>query len=136
MEWPERFQERLHILAHGEKFDVDAFLASSTLQANFVWRREAPLTSGVEFLLGDGRQIRLPNQEEIAAAYLEAHRDELRALGQFAGIEAFILGFVYVCPLDATGFALGPSPALMRQAVDIGISLRYYGTIEGRSLKR
>lgn len=83
MVWPERFQERLHIIAHGEKFDVDAFLASSTLRPHFVWRSEAPLTSGVEFLLGDGRQIRLPDQEEIAVAYLKAHRDELRALGQF-----------------------------------------------------
>ena len=68
-------------------------------------------------------------------AYLKAHRDELRALGQFPGIEAFILGLVYVCPLHATGFALGPPPALMRHALDIGISPRYYGTIEGRRVE-
>ena len=75
MVWPERFQERLHIIAHGEKFDVDVFLANSTLRPDFVWRREAPLTSGVELFLGDGRQIRLPDQEEIALAYLKAHPD-------------------------------------------------------------
>jgi hypothetical protein len=135
MEWPERFQERLHIIAHGEKFDVDAFLANSTLRPDFVWRREAPLTSGVEFFLGDGRQIRVPDQEEIAVAYLKAHRDELRALGQSPGVEAFILGLVYVCPLDATGLALGPSLTLMRHVLDIGISPRYYGTAEGRRIE-
>ena len=124
-----------HCARGGEKFNVDAFLASSTLRPHFVWRREAPLTSGVEFFLGDGRQIRVPDQEEIAVAYLKAHRDELRALGQFPGIEAFILGLVYVCPLDSTGFALGPPPALMRHALDIGISPRYYGTIEGRRVE-
>jgi hypothetical protein len=36
MKWPERFEERLHIFAHGETFDVDAFLEKSTLRPDFV----------------------------------------------------------------------------------------------------
>jgi hypothetical protein len=66
MLWPERFEERLHIIAHGERFDVDAFLGKSTLRPDFVWRREAPVTSGVEFFLGDGRAIGLRDQENLA----------------------------------------------------------------------
>jgi hypothetical protein len=37
--WPDRFEERLHIFALGKSFDVDAFLANSTLRPDFVWRR-------------------------------------------------------------------------------------------------
>jgi hypothetical protein len=70
MQWPERFDERLHIFAHGERFDVDAFLARATLKPDFVWRRNAPLTSGIESFLGDGRKLKLRNQENIAIAYL------------------------------------------------------------------
>jgi hypothetical protein len=90
MLWPERFEERLHIIAHGERFDVDAFLGKSTLRPDFVWRREAPVTSGVEFFLGDGRAIGLRDQENLAIMYLKAHRDELRAIAKFPGVDAFI----------------------------------------------
>src|SRR6266700_7321800 len=111
MLWPERFEERLHIIAHGERFDIDAFLGKSTLRPDFVWRREAPVTSGVEFFLGDGRAIGLRDQENLAIMYLKAHRDELRAIAKFPGVDAFILGLVYIATLDgsATGMAgLGP----------------------------
>jgi hypothetical protein len=46
--WPQRFDERLHIFAYGETFDADAFLTTSTLHPDYVWRRERPMTSGIE----------------------------------------------------------------------------------------
>jgi Domain of unknown function (DUF4279) len=132
MVWPERFEERLHIIAHGERFDVDVFLTKSTLRPDFVWRREAPLTSGVEFFLGDGRAIRLRDQEHMAITYLKAHRDELRAIAEFPGVDAFILGLVYIAKLDGSvsGVALDCSRELMLPALDIGITPIHYVTYD------
>jgi len=128
MEWPERFEERLHIFAHGETLDVDAFLADSTLRPDFVWRRKAPLTSGVEFVLGDGRAISLCDQENIAITYLKAHRDELRSIATFRGVDAFILGLVYIAKLEdgVTGVALDWPPELMKSALDAAITPIHY----------
>ena len=90
------------LFAHGDEFDVDAFLASTTLRPDYVWwrgdqRRYACVeskhpTSGIEFVLGDGRTLPLSEQERIAIAYLKEHRDQLRALAQFPGAACFILG--------------------------------------------
>src|SRR5262249_49464062 len=121
-----------HLFAHGEAFDVDAFLQASTLRPDYVWRRgdqrryacveSRHETSGVEFVLGNGLVVPFPEQEQIAIAYLKAHRDELRALAQFPGVETFILGLQYVCELDESivGFCMGPSAILMWHALDIG----------------
>jgi hypothetical protein len=107
--WPDRFSERFHIFAHGETFDVDAFLATSTIHPDYVWRRAPRETSGIEIFLGDGREIRLVDQEDIAISYLKTHRDELRALAQFPGVDTFILGLVLICKPEHTGCCVGPS---------------------------
>jgi hypothetical protein len=132
MVWPERYEERLHILAHGETLDVDALLANSKLRPDFVWRREAPTTSGVEFLLGDGRAIQLRDQENMAITYLRAHRDELRAIAAFPGVDAFILGLVYIAKLEeeVSGAALNWPQELMQSALDVGITPIHYLTYE------
>jgi len=128
MLWPERFEERLHIIAHGERFDVGAFLGKPTLRPDFVWRREAPVTSGVEFFLGDGRAIGLRDQENLVIMYLKAHRDELRAIAKFPGVDAFILGLVYIAKLEdhIFGAALHWSRELMLPALDTGITPIHY----------
>lgn len=134
--WPERFSERFHIFGLGEAFDVDAFLATSKLRPDFVWKRlgNGP-TNGLELLIGEGDTLPLPEQEKIAIAYLETHREELRALAQFPGLAALNLGLVYRCSLDATGFCVGPSRELMQHALDAGVTPRYYGTLQGRQIE-
>ncbi len=135
MTWPERFEERLHIIAHGETLDVDAFLTKSMLSPDFVWRRPTPLTSGVEFFLGDGRAIGLLDQQQMAVTYLKAHRNELRAVAELPGVDAFILGLVYIAKLDgsATGAALDWPRDLMLAAIDIGITPIHCVTYDPRS---
>jgi hypothetical protein len=132
MVWPERFSERFHIIAHGERLDVDAFLAKSTLRPDFIWGREAPLTRGVEFFLGDGRAIKLRDQEHMAITYLKANRDELRAIAEFSGVDAFILGLVYIANLEGSvsGVALDWPRELMLPAIDIGITPIHYITYD------
>ncbi|HEV2324989.1 MAG TPA: hypothetical protein VGS10_13650 [Terracidiphilus sp.] len=128
--WPERFTERFHIFALGEKFDVDAFLSQSTLRSTCVWRQmgNGP-TNGLELLLGDAQSLRLPEQEKIAIDYLKEHREELRALGNFPGVEALNLGFQYRAPSRAIGVCVGPSKGLMFHALEAGVRVNYYITL-------
>lgn len=126
------------IFAHGERFDPDAFLKTSALRPDRIWRRgdlrpcacveSRHETSGVEFTLGDGWAVPFHKQEEAAISYLHAHQAELRALGKFPGVETFILGFEYVCKLNegVLGMCMGPSAHLMSQALDIGLRPTYY----------
>jgi hypothetical protein len=132
--FPERFSERCHIIAHGEKFDVDAFLATSSLRPDYLWRSGPSGTSGIELLLGDGRQIGLFEQEDIAVAYLNTHKEELKALARFPGVSTLILGLVWICTTEQFEFAVGPSAELMQLALDIGILPLYYCTIDGRGV--
>ncbi|HVC95500.1 MAG TPA: hypothetical protein VND64_17525 [Pirellulales bacterium] len=132
------------LFAHGEAFDVDTFLASTTLRPDYVWRRgdqrryscveSRHPTSGVEFQLGDGLTVPFLEQEEIAVAYMKAHRDQLRALAQSPGAESFILGLQYQTAFESSviGFALGPSTWLMWHCLDIGCRPVYYITLSRR----
>lgn len=126
------------LFAHGEAFDVDAFLASTTLRPDSVWRRgdqrqytcvtSLHPTSGAEFVLGDGLTVPLLEQEGIAVAFLKAHRDELRALARLPGVDTFILGLQYRKAVESnvTGFCLGPSAQLMWHCLDVGCEPTYY----------
>ena len=138
-------QNQFCIFAHGCTFDVDAFLGTTTLRPDYVWRRgdqrryacveSRHPTSGVEFVLGDGRRVSPLEQEQIAISYIQANRDQLSALGQFAGVEAFILGIQYICELDEglSGFCIGPSRLLMQQALEVGIEPHYYVGLNRRN---
>jgi hypothetical protein len=129
-----------HLFAHGEAFDPDAFLATTTLRPDHVWRRGEPrrgyenfeglpghATGGVEFVLGDGRAILYPDQEEVALAFITANRDALKALSKFPGADHFILMFHYEREFDGdtVGGCVGASQRLMWHALDIGCRLDF-----------
>jgi hypothetical protein len=130
------------IFAHGTDFDVDAFLASTHLRPDKVWRRgdqragsfvgSRHPTSGVEFVLGDGPNIPVREQERIAVAYLAAHQEELLALGRAPGAKTFILGLHYRVEVsDGTlGFSVGPSTRLMRSCLDVGAVPVYHVALD------
>lgn len=125
------------LFAHGAEFDPDAYLASAPLTFDGVWRRgEAgrghPESSGVFKVLGDGRAIPLPEQERIAAEFLSANREGLRALARHPQVTTFILGLQCHVVLEAgmVGLCMGPSARLMRHCLDIGISPTYYVSLD------
>ena len=134
------------IFAHGDDFDVDRYLSTATLKPDYVWRRgdqrryacvkSEHETSGVEFTLGDGWKVPLQDQEDIALAYLQAHREELRALAKFPGVDTFIVGLQYVCKLDGgiLGFVVGPSSQLMWHALNAGVRPNYYVSFDRTKL--
>jgi hypothetical protein len=128
----------LRLFAHGEAFDADAFLESTTLRPDRVWRRGDQRryscvashhpTSGVEFVLGDGLIVPLLEQERLAVSYLKSHRDELRALARLPGIDTFILCLQYRTAFgsNVSEFCLSPSARLMWHCLDVGCRPTYY----------
>lgn len=136
------------IFAHGDDFDVDAFLVRTKLKPDHVWRRgdqrryacveSKHETSGVEFVLGDGWKVPLSDQEDIALAYLKEHREALRKLANFSGVETFILGLQYVCRLNSSilGFVVGPDSQLMWHALDAGVQPSYYVSFDRTDLDK
>lgn len=131
-----------HLFAHGETFSPDSLLATTMLRPDHIWRRGEPLlgyedieglpghkTSGVEFVLGDGRAIPYPAQEKIALDFIAARRDGLRALGEFPGAEHFILMFQYEREFDGEsdyeGGCVWASRGVMRAALDIGCEITF-----------
>jgi hypothetical protein len=132
------------LFAHGDAFDVDAFLASTTLRPDYIWRRgdqrryacieSSHPTSGIELVLGDGRKIPLFEQQKIAIEYLSANREALQALAAYPGVTAFILGLQYYIQLDPStvGLCMGPSPWLMWHCLDIGVWPTFYVSLDRR----
>ena len=117
-------------MVHGETLDVDALQARSTFEFDYVWRRgkykltdtdAIPATSGVEKHLGDGRSLPIAEQEEIACAFFETHRDALRELAAFSGADIRILGLHRsVNVRRAIGVSVGIGSRLMRAALETG----------------
>jgi hypothetical protein len=118
------------LFAHGDEFDAKAYLKSASLDFDRVWhRRESgSRTSGVGKRLGDGAVISLDEQQRVAIEYLSTNRDSLRELANFPGVATFILGLQYNTSVaeGLRGFCMSPSPALMLQALDIGIQPTFY----------
>ena len=69
---PKRFSERFHIFALSETFDVDAFLAQSSLHPDFVWRKmgNGP-TNGQDLLLSNTEAISCRNKRELQPRIFE-----------------------------------------------------------------
>ena len=133
-----------HITAHGEEFDVDAFLATTTLRPNLVWRRGDQRSvcfesrnpnSGIQLSLVDGLSVSLWDQEKIALAYLQNHQEELRALRRFPGVQSLILSLNYFFKLDPrmVGFWVDPCRPLMRHCLDFGVHLTNHVRLDRRS---
>jgi hypothetical protein len=132
------------IFAHGESFDVDVYLAKSSLQFDHIWRRgdqrryacveSRHETSGVERTLGDGSKIPIHEQDRIAVEFLSVNRDLLNELAKFPGVDNFILGLHYQIELDpgTIGFCLSPSAQLMWHALEIGIEPTFYVVLDRR----
>jgi hypothetical protein len=121
------------LFAHGETFDPDAYLTSTTLNFDGVWRKgdsghDHPKSSGVFKMLGDGLTVPILEQERIAIEYLTANRNTLKALGNHPTVTTFIVGLQYHIELDETdmGFCMGPSTSLMRLCLDIGARPMFY----------
>lgn len=124
---------QFRLFAHGEGFDPEAYLTTTTLRFDGVWHKgesghDHPKSSGIFKVLGDGRTISILGQEQIAIDYLSANREALKALAQEPDVTTFILGLQYQIELEegTIGFTVSPSAPLMSLALEIGIAPTYY----------
>jgi hypothetical protein len=124
------------LFAHGKAFDVDGYLAKTTLRFDEVWHagETHPKSNGVRKVLGDGTVLSLPEQQRVAIEYLTTHRKALRALRRFPGVTTFILGVQFRIEVDtsAVGFSMGHSVPLLRAALDVGAEPTFYVSLERR----
>ena len=131
------------LFAHGDDFDVDAYLRTTKLTFDKVWRRgdlrgcsdfiqDKHPTSGVEKALGCGWEIPIYEQDQIATDFLEANEEALKHLAQFPGVDTFILGLHRRVDLTSSvcGFCMSASPRLMYVSLRIGIDLTFYVRLE------
>jgi hypothetical protein len=108
--------------AAGTAFDVDAFLAATTLPATGVYHRgESYVGSGfqapISVATGDTWA-----DADAAVAFLHEHEDELRRLGGTEGVESVFLEFVMEVRSAPTQSETLPADLLWRAgALDIDV---------------
>ena len=124
------------IFAHGKEFDPDACASRSALKFSRLWRRgelkcpdgtSAYETSGVEILLA-AEQLPFYSQVGIARSFLEENETALQKLGQFDGVETYILGLERTIEHSPglVGFTVWFPESLMSLSLRIGINLVAY----------
>jgi hypothetical protein len=125
------------IFAHGVDFDPEAFLTSTSLKFDGVWHKgesgqDHPKSSGVFKVLGNGKEVPIFKQQQIAIEYMSANQEALKALAKYPGVTTFILGLQYHMELEpgTIGFCMGPSALLIWHCLDIGVSPKFYVSLD------
>lgn len=124
--------------AYGTEFDVEVFLATSSLIPSAIFRKGEPrspasrpdgpkhVRSGVCIGVSDADWSDLPAQVRDAERFLVTHRDALEALAGLPGIEDFLLDFPIELRADGIRLATQtdqfPS-SLVRLAGALGLGL-------------
>lgn len=121
------------ILAHGENFDVDLFLSTTTLRPSCVWHKgqsspghRQPLTSGFDIVLGDGKALDVYAQQRIAIEYIQNNLDALKSLGESPGMEHYIV-FIHQ-RMDITLAVVGLFTTLSRELLKLTTAIKMDAT--------
>lgn len=134
--------DEFRFFALGESFDVGAFLAKCPLEPSYVWRKGEKKryscigtpypTSGLEFRIGNRDKYSFYDQQGLAIAFIETHRDVLSELSAFPGVTHSTLGLEYPVRLEENflGFSISASTRLMRLLIEVGFGLTHYVAIE------
>lgn len=114
------------IIAHGENFDVDAFLAGVSLSPSKLWHKGDVLyghkerdTSGFEIALGDGETLDNWSQQKIASEFIMANFQDLKSCGNCHGMQhykLFIQEQVEITP-DVCGIFTRLAPELLKLTI-------------------
>ena len=130
--------DEFRFFALGESFDVGEFLAKCPLEPSYVWRKGEKKryscigtpypTSGLEFRIGNGDKYSFHDQQGLAVAFIEMHRDVLSALSAFPGVTHSTLGLEYPVRLEenVVCFSMNTSTRLMRLLVEDRDALKVY----------
>lgn len=128
------------IVANGEAFDVDGYAKSSPLKLDRVWRRGEKRVdsdtvhelSGLEIDLGEGINLSIEEQQEIAVESLSANERLLKTLQSTPGVTTFYLGLQENVLPDSLGSIMDVSRSLMKVALKIGIQVTIWACVDRR----
>jgi len=125
--------------ASGKDFDVDDFLGDGKLEPLSIWRKgerraqsaKPNETSGVRFEVSAAEFSNLPAQAKDALAFLQLHREWLRKLVAFPGVERVTADFgTETKPPHWASFAFEPSLLAALGAAGISLELSTYPVVE------
>lgn len=124
----------------GEGFDPDKFLKRSPLKGARVWHRgekvaesnKLATSNGIEIFLGHGPDLHIDEQQPIALEYLVDHATALKKLVRAPGITGSYLGLQELVYPDSLGSIFDLSPALMKQALKLGLRVTVWSCLSPR----
>jgi hypothetical protein len=130
----------------GRDFDVDAFLAPSTLKPCAVHRRgerrfagsstndRLHEKSGMNIVASDAGLDEFDRQATEATQFLECHADEIRRLASYPGVEAVTLDFgIAQRNVPAQSDYLPPELVRAAASLGLGIELSHHATLDEAS---
>ncbi|MDB5335167.1 MAG: hypothetical protein JWN70_786 [Planctomycetaceae bacterium] len=118
----------------GVDLDVDACLSTCPFTPVHVWRKATAKsddgsdhglqTSGFKIELGNA-SAGFHDQQKTATEFVRHHRNILKAMAQFPGVETFGLVLVFQVTLTSglCGFMISSSSELSWHALDVGLSI-------------
>lgn len=130
--------------AGGTNFDVDDFIAKSSLVTDSFWRKgekrfprsksseEINSTSGLRITASEADFSELSQQIEDALAFLRQNQDSIKALSSFPGVEGAVLDFgAEIYPPGWASFTFPAELLLLAGSVGVSLGLSVYPTDPG-----
>ncbi len=135
--------KQFYILAHGHLFDVERFLAASTLVPSLKWqvgqRSHGMLranTAGFIIYLAD-ETMDYQAQQAIALNFIRENEQQLQSCKTFPGMDYFLLSLHFILPLtDAMyGFATNTNLDLLTACVGVGLKPSVFVQFDRRTVE-
>ena len=127
--------------AGGTDFDVDDFIAKSSLLADSLWRKgekrfprsesseEVNNSSGIRIVASEADFSALPQQIEDVIVFLRQSHEPIRALASFPGVEGAVLDFgAEIYPPGWASFTFPAELLLLAGSAGVSLCLSVYPT--------
>lgn len=119
-----------HLHAVGDFFDVDEYLSQYNIDHDSVWHKGKNNYSNSGFVkyLGNEFMLNVCEQEAIAIEYVRLNQEALKAVVNWQGVRAVILGISPEIELrkNIVSVCLSFSPELVSLAGEVGLRLAFY----------
>jgi hypothetical protein len=123
------------IWARGEAFDAVSYAQSVSIEFDRVLKAGDTFngieqsSSGLEIELGDGTELSMDEQQEIAAELLATNRAAFDKLRSDPAGPSICLGLQETVHTDSAGSIMDLDPALMRAVLDMGIEVTMWACV-------
>lgn len=127
--------------AGGKNFDVDSFVAESSLAIDSLWRKGEKRfpksttnesineSSGIRIVASEADFSDLPQQIADVILFLRQNQQDVKALASFAGIEGAVLDFgAEIYPPGWASFSFPPELLSLTGAAGVTLCLSVYPT--------